>query len=143
MRMEEDEGTGVLVSRDLAGTPKSARLLGEALAAEVFTVRGRGSKGTRRAWRDKPGEPRSNALGLYVRLAPAGVGAQALGLRKLIALRELDADRGEHGSPVADVGAAYRRLVARLEDRAVGPVAVEDVLDARRHSPTGSQPERR
>ena len=47
--MEGDEGIGVLVSRDLTGTPQSVRLLGEALAVEVFTVRGRGSKGTGRA----------------------------------------------------------------------------------------------
>ncbi len=33
MRMEGDEGIGVLVSRDLRGTPQSVRLLGKALAA--------------------------------------------------------------------------------------------------------------
>ena len=38
--MEGDEGIGVLVSRGLTGIPQSVRLLGEALAAEVFTVRG-------------------------------------------------------------------------------------------------------
>jgi hypothetical protein len=31
--MEGDEGIGVLVSRDLTGTPQGVRLLGEALAA--------------------------------------------------------------------------------------------------------------
>jgi hypothetical protein len=45
LRMEGDEGIGVLVSRDLTGTPESVRLLGEALAAEVFTVRGTRLKG--------------------------------------------------------------------------------------------------
>ena len=43
--MEGDEGIGVLVSRDLTGTPQSVRLLCEALAAEVFTVRGPRHKG--------------------------------------------------------------------------------------------------
>src|SRR5919112_3278809 len=68
-------------------------------------------------------------LPLDVRLVPAGVSAEALGLRKLLAPGELDPDRGQHRAPVADVGAAYGGLLARFEDRAVGPVARDDVFD--------------
>src|SRR4051794_6088612 len=65
---------------------------------------------------------------------PAGVSAEPLGLRKLLALGELDPDRGQHRAPVADVGTAYRSLVARFEGRAVRPVVRDDVFNvSRRH----------
>jgi hypothetical protein len=79
-------------------------------------------------------------LRLNVRLVPASVGAEALGLRELLALGELDANRGQHRPPVADVGAGYWGLIARFEDRAVRPVPGEYLVDARWHGSTGSLP---
>src|SRR4028118_2137436 len=75
-------------------------------------------------------------LSLYVRLLPAGVLPEVLGFGELLALGELDPDRGQHRPPVADEGAGERGPVARHEGRAVVLVAGEDVVEVRHHSVT-------
>src|SRR4028119_490378 len=75
-------------------------------------------------------------LSLYVRLLPAGVLPEVLGFGELLALGELDPDRGQHRPPVADEGAGERGLVAWDKGRTVVPVAREHVVEARHHSVT-------
>src|SRR4028119_1281320 len=75
-------------------------------------------------------------LSLYVRLLPAGVLPDVLGFGELLALGELDPDRGQHRPPVADEGAGERGLVAWDKGRTVVPVAREDVVEVRHHSVT-------
>src|ERR671912_292211 len=74
--------------------------------------------------------------GLNIRLAPAGVRAEAPGFGELLALGELYADRREHGPPVADVGARERGLLAWSERGSVGLVAGEYVFQAGHHRVT-------
>ena len=73
------------------------------------------------------------SLALDIGLAPTGVLTEPLGLREFLTLRELDADWRQHRAPIADVGAGKRCPITRLVDRAVGLVAGEYLLDARRH----------
>src|SRR4028118_2409737 len=75
-------------------------------------------------------------LSLYVRLLPAGVLPEVLGFGELLALGELDPDRGQHRPPVAGEGTGERGLVAGHEGRAVVLVAREDVVEVRHHSVT-------
>src|SRR5215203_3237584 len=75
-------------------------------------------------------------LCLNIRLPPAGMFAEALGLGKHFTLRELDPDGGQHGAPVADVSARKWGFVAGAEGGAVGRVAGEYVFEAGHHSVT-------
>src|SRR5215207_2157660 len=75
-------------------------------------------------------------LCLNIRLPPAGMLTEALGLGKLFTLRELGPDGGQHGAPVAEVGTRKWGLVAGAEGGAVGRVAGEYVFEASHHSVT-------
>src|SRR5215213_2638100 len=80
--------------------------------------------------------PGSGYLSLNISLAPAGVRPETPDLRELLALGELYPDRREHSTPVADVGARDRSLLAGPEGGCVGPVAGEYVFQAGHHRVT-------